>query len=398
MMDFRLRTLVADYETSFINCQLQPEQESEIKQIVERMKEHREYYETVEQATGIPWWFSGILHYREWNFREPELFVKQVMEVLVSKQFHKARTRTLGAYLWGFDLWNGFRNGAGNESEWVWGGTTVLKKSSANIGAGAIVYYLQLQNIIDIPKPGTGIKIKVLSDTVFKARPEQSFRLKPEEKITVKQGTYLELIEDEPSQDGHVKLLLPDGVLLGQNNQSDWYVFKDHIEIQGSEPNNRPTETAEEPETKIESPNQGRPITVPKLGTVYLGNPILEGGHFSWAEATKNGSRIPVNNEVVEGILRVAQVMEEVREYLGNRPITINSWYRDPVSNRKAGGATRSRHLVGDAVDFVVQGISPPEVNRRLESWWGSRGGLASASCFTHIDVRGYRARWSYGF
>lgn len=397
-MDFRLKTLLPDYEKAFLTCNLQKGKEAEIQQITEKMKALRQHYETVEQATGIPWWFAAVIHYSEWNFRKPNLFVKKVTEVLLAKEFHKARTRTLGAYLWGFDLWDGFRHGAGEESEWVWAGTTVLKTPSNRIGAAAIVYYLQSQKIIDIAKPGTGIKVKILSDTVFKARPDQSFRLKAEEKITVKAGTHLELIEDEPADGGHVKILLPDGVLLGQNNQSNWYVFKDHIAIEGSEPNNRPNEAAEEPETKITSPNQGRPITVPKLGTVYLGNSILEGGHFSWAEATKNGARIPVNNEVVEGILRVAQVMEEVRDYLGGAPITVNSWYRDPVTNRKVGGATKSRHLVGDAVDFVVQGISPPQVNRRLESWWGSRGGLASASCFTHIDVRGYRARWSYGF
>jgi uncharacterized protein YcbK (DUF882 family) len=90
--------------------------------------------------------------------------------------------------------------------------------------------------------------------------------------------------------------------------------------------------------------------------------------------------------------------MEEVRQYLGDRPITVNSWYRDPRTNRLIGGARFSRHMTGDAVDFVVAGISPPEVNRRLDSWWGGRGGIASASVFTHIDARGYRARWSYGF
>ncbi len=90
--------------------------------------------------------------------------------------------------------------------------------------------------------------------------------------------------------------------------------------------------------------------------------------------------------------------MLSFRAYFGGKPIQINSWYRDPVSNRRAGGASRSRHLVGDAVDFVVTGIHPQEVNKRLESWWGSKGGLASASCFTHIDTRGCRARWTYGF
>lgn len=397
-LDFRLRTLQPEYEKAFLTCSVRQDVETQLQDIIEKMLSLRQHYETVEQATGIPWWFAGVLHYREWNFREPDLFVRKVTDILLAKQYHKAKTRTLGAYLWGLDLWNGFRSGMGDESEWIWAGTNVLERSSQQIGAAAIIYYLQSHKIIDIPKPGAGIAIKITSDTVFKYKPTQSFRLEENEKITVKAGTRLEILEDEPATENHVKITLPDGVLLGQNNHLEWYVFKDHIQIQGTEPDNKPDDKAEEPETKIASENQGRPITVPKLGTVYLGNPILHGGHFSWAEATKNGSRIPANGEVVDGILRVAEAMEEVREYMGQKPITINSWYRDPTTNRQVGGASRSRHLVGDAVDFVVQGIPPKQAHQRLEPWWGNRGGIASASVFTHLDTRGYRARWSYGF
>lgn len=67
-------------------------------------------------------------------------------------------------------------------------------------------------------------------------------------------------------------------------------------------------------------------------------------------------------------------------------------------SAKAVGGASQSRHLVGDAVDFVVVGLHPSEVYSRLDLWWGNRGGLASSSVFTHLDVRGYEARWSYGF
>jgi hypothetical protein len=52
----------------------------------------------------------------------------------------------------------------------------------------------------------------------------------------------------------------------------------------------------------------------------------------------------------------------------------------------------------GDAVDFVIPGYHPYDVFAELNGWWGSKGGLASATVFTHIDARGYRARWSYGF
>lgn len=197
---------------------------------------------------------------------------------------------------------------------------------------------------------------------------------------------------DEFKQKFH--LGFPD--LIGESTVDMLLELDDEVEEDSDR--NKPQDPVVKPETKISEPDRGRPITVPKLGVVYLGEPIHPGGHFSWAEATKNGTRIPVSGDIVEGILKVADAMEEVRDYMGGRSITVNSWYRDPVSNRLAGGATRSRHLSGDAVDFIVQGIHPSETHRRLESWWGDRGGIASASCFTHIDCRGTRARWSYGF
>ena len=84
----------------------------------------------------------------------------------------------------------------------------------------------------------------------------------------------------------------------------------------------------------------------------------------------------------------------------GGRRIQINSWYRDPITNKAVGGASQSRHMAGDAVDFlVVEGagyLNPFDVYGRLDPWWGNRGGLASSSLFTHIDVRGYKARWHY--
>lgn len=397
-MDLTLEKLEAEYSSAFENCALQPEIEPTVRGVVGRMVQLRSHYEAVEKATGVPWWFVGILHYSEWNFREPAQFERQITDVLIAKRYHQAKTRTLGALLWGFDLWNGFRGGAGQESTWVWGGTNVLKQKTARIGAAAIVRYLQQQQLIDMGNPDAATELLVLTDTLFKARPDQSFKLSEADKIRVPAGTRLHLLQDDPDQSNHVKVRIPDGVLMGQQDRVDWYVFAQHIQLEGTEPDNKPQDPPVEPEPKIAERDRGRPITVPRLGTVYLGEPILTNGHFSWAEATKNGNRIPVDENVVNGILKIAEVMEEVRDYLGGRPITVNSWYRDPTTNRRVGGASRSRHLSGDAVDFVVQGISPPAVNQKLEPWWRDRGGLASASVFTHIDARGYRARWNYGF
>ncbi|MEM9945468.1 MAG: D-Ala-D-Ala carboxypeptidase family metallohydrolase, partial [Cyanobacteria bacterium P01_D01_bin.36] len=144
-------------------------------------------------------------------------------------------------------------------------------------------------------------------------------------------------------------------------------------------------------------------------GIYYTDQPIISGGNFTWGEATHGGTRIPHKASVVHNFTKMAAVMQEIREMFGNKPIRVNSWYRDPVTNRRVGGASRSRHLEGDAIDFVIPGIHPQDVYRRLDPWWGARGGLAStrSDAFTHIDGRGthdgfppgkLKARWQYGF
>lgn len=394
-MDVTLKKLEADYRSAFDACALQSGVEPTVRGIVGRMVQLRSHYETVEKATGVPWWFVGILHYSEWNFREPGQFEREVTNVLIAKKYHQAKTRTLGAFLWGFDLWHGFRGGVGKQSTWVWSGTTVLSEPTVRVGAAAVVLYLQQQQLIDIGNQ-KAVELLVLTDTLFKLRPEQSARLSEQDKIRVAAGTTLELLRDNLDKHDHVKIRIPDGVLIGQHDRRDWYVYAQHIWLRGTEPNNHPKDPPVEPETKIAERDRGRAIEVPKLGTVYLGDPIIPKGNFSWAEATKNGDRIPVDGTIVDGIVKIAKVMEEVRELLGNRPITVTSWYRDPVTNGRVGGSSKSRHMSGDAVDFFVNGISPWDVNRQLEPWWGNRGGLASAATFTHIDARGYGARWEY--
>ena len=248
----------------------------------------------------------------------------------------------------------------------------------------------------DIKIDGQRIQLKVIEDTVFKRRPIPSGELADNEKVFVKTGTEFELRFHGQPEDDHVQVALANS-FLGPNNWNTWYVFMPHIEVIGTELGNKPEDS--NAAAPVNPKDRGKVLSFPGFsGTYYTNDPIITGGNFTWGEATHGGSRIPASADVVNGIIRVATAMEEIRKLVGNRPITVNSWYRDPATNRRVGGASKSRHLTGDAVDFVVAGEHPHDTFDRLNRWWGSKGGLASSTVFTHIDMRGFRARWSYGF
>ncbi len=235
------------------------------------------------------------------------------------------------------------------------------------------------------------MKLTVISDTLFKQKTKQSRELSEDEKILVQQGAEFEVLETDDAPFKHVLVKFESPV--GKTEKDSWYVFSEHITLEGNMPSNQPDDEAE-PEPEPQRPGG---FKLPGYrSTFYLPDPILPGGNFTWREATKNGARMPAKKDIVVNVLRIADTMQEIRELFGNRSIKVTSWYRDPVSNRRVGGASRSRHLTGGAVDFRISGVSTAEVQRRLDPWWGSRGGLASANSFTHIDNRGYRARWRY--
>ncbi|MBK1871575.1 D-Ala-D-Ala carboxypeptidase family metallohydrolase [Aestuariivirga sp. YIM B02566] len=79
--------------------------------------------------------------------------------------------------------------------------------------------------------------------------------------------------------------------------------------------------------------------------------------------------------------------------------LRINSAARDPVSNRKRGGAQSSQHLKGKALDIDVKDL--PKADRirliRMFSRMGAKGiGIYKNSI--HIDVRGKKASWGQDY
>lgn len=100
---------------------------------------------------------------------------------------------------------------------------------------------------------------------------------------------------------------------------------------------------------------------------------------------------------------KLIDLLENIREHF-DKPLIINSGYRCPTHNKKIGGATKSRHIVGDAADFIIKDIPTKDVMKYVISKYDKEPyGIAISvntaseyKGFIHLDVRGYRARWGY--
>lgn len=96
--------------------------------------------------------------------------------------------------------------------------------------------------------------------------------------------------------------------------------------------------------------------------------------HFTLGELTVSAtarargiSNFPPTEEMLENLRTAAAGMEKVRAALGNRPITVNSAYRNEEVNRLVGGVTNSDHTKGFSVDFVCPGFGTPyDIARKL--------------------------------
>lgn len=133
-------------------------------------------------------------------------------------------------------------------------------------------------------------------------------------------------------------------------------------------------------------------ITAPEWGSVKLSDPIIPGSRFTWGFATRNGSRVPENKTVMQGIVNICRYLDQWEKEL-SVTFEITSWYRDQASNRAAGGASQSEHLKGHAVDFYFSGMDA--FHSKMDGEW--EGGVAiKHGSFVHIDLAPGRRRWNY--
>lgn len=94
-------------------------------------------------------------------------------------------------------------------------------------------------------------------------------------------------------------------------------------------------------------------------------------------------------------------VLEDLRRHFATS-VNINCCARCKSHNSSVGGVKSSEHLVNeennwesDAADITVQGVSPKQVYMYLkEKPYANLLGLGQYATFTHVDTRGYGARW----
>lgn len=113
--------------------------------------------------------------------------------------------------------------------------------------------------------------------------------------------------------------------------------------------------------------------------------------HFKFSEFTcKDGTEVP--KQYWYNLQSLMDILEKVRAYW-DKPVIIVSGYRTPSYNKSVDGAEKSQHLYANAADIQVQDVSASEVygvlNRAFVNY-----GVGKYDNFTHIDNRGYKARW----
>ena len=118
--------------------------------------------------------------------------------------------------------------------------------------------------------------------------------------------------------------------------------------------------------------------------------------NFSMSEFECNcGCKMP--EDVKSNIIELAENLQILRDFL-NMPIKITNAFRCESKNKSVNGVKSSQHLFGKAADLQVFQLSPNEVadavSELMEKNLFKMGGLGRYNSFTHVDIRGTKARW----
>ena len=175
---------------------------------------------------------------------------------------------------------------------------------------------------------------------------------------------------------------------LATRNQAIQSLLEDQKRLEKAHPNTPDAPPKPVPVVILKRPARWTPDNIQLFAS------IIDDGNFTWAEATHGGTQMPPNQATVDAIVRIATLAQRARDRIG-RPFIVIGWYRLPAINHAVGGTLTNRHLVGDAIDFICEGLTGNQLYWFLEPWWpGGLGRYSQFSHLCHIDARCYRARW----
>lgn len=109
---------------------------------------------------------------------------------------------------------------------------------------------------------------------------------------------------------------------------------------------------------------------------------LAESEHFKTAELSCSHCGI---NGCTQALV---DMLEQFRSAIG-KPVGVNSAFRCAQHNAALGGAPHSQHLLGNAADVHVQGMTPDEMEKVARTIPAIKGiGRAPHQNYIHIDVR----------
>lgn len=87
--------------------------------------------------------------------------------------------------------------------------------------------------------------------------------------------------------------------------------------------------------------------------------------HFTLEELTHTDHREldnTPNDSEKNNLKRLADLLEQVKDVLGGKPVMVNSAFRSKAVNDAVGSKDTSQHRLGCAADIRVPGVTPDEV------------------------------------
>jgi len=118
--------------------------------------------------------------------------------------------------------------------------------------------------------------------------------------------------------------------------------------------------------------------------------------NFAYREFKTHGMQTPtLQNHVIRLDRDLVTACQKLRRMVG--PVVILSAYRDSVHNARIGGATRSQHLLGKAIDMDRRKMARVDEATARAAGFNGIGMLSRANpVVIHMDVRKTATRWYY--